>query len=122
CFFFSSRRRHTRFSRDWSSDVCSSDLGLDRFAQGQFDQPIPVRVHDEIGEVARQANLMAASLQRLNDERDEADWLKGGLAGLAREVRGELTLPELGARAVSFLARYAEAPMAARYPVQSDGV
>src|SRR5690606_40926149 len=25
-FFFSSRRRHTVFSRDWSSDVCSSDL------------------------------------------------------------------------------------------------
>src|SRR5690606_9767892 len=25
-FFFSSRRRHTRFSRDWSSDVCSSEL------------------------------------------------------------------------------------------------
>src|SRR5690606_39745814 len=25
-FFLSSRRRHTRFSRDWSSDVCSSDL------------------------------------------------------------------------------------------------
>src|SRR5690606_40806561 len=28
-FFFSSRRRHTSFSRDWSSDVCSSDLGID---------------------------------------------------------------------------------------------
>src|SRR5207245_11324012 len=27
CFFFSSRRRHTRCYRDWSSDVCSSDLG-----------------------------------------------------------------------------------------------
>src|SRR5690606_40303307 len=27
--FFSSRRRHTRFSRDWSSDVCSSDLKED---------------------------------------------------------------------------------------------
>src|SRR6266550_6605950 len=27
-FFFSSRRRHTRCSRDWSSDVCSSDLTL----------------------------------------------------------------------------------------------
>src|SRR5690606_39600577 len=27
-FFFSSSRRHTRFSRDWSSDVCSSDLGF----------------------------------------------------------------------------------------------
>src|SRR5260370_18895333 len=37
CFFFSSRRRHTRFKCDWSSDVCSSDLGGgvgrgDRFA------------------------------------------------------------------------------------------
>src|SRR3989440_11390080 len=29
-FFFSSRRRHTRSDRDWSSDVCSSDLSSDR--------------------------------------------------------------------------------------------
>src|SRR5256886_8260378 len=28
-FFFSSRRRHTRFDCDWSSDVCSSDLASD---------------------------------------------------------------------------------------------
>src|SRR5438094_2877628 len=30
-FFFSSRRRHTRSYGDWSSDVCSSDLGTARF-------------------------------------------------------------------------------------------
>src|SRR5439155_2804538 len=30
-FFFSSRRRHTRWPRDWSSDVCSSDLPLTPF-------------------------------------------------------------------------------------------
>src|SRR2546422_6104317 len=30
-FFFSSRRRHTRCSRDWSSDVCSSDLHRPRW-------------------------------------------------------------------------------------------
>src|SRR2546430_2739092 len=29
-FFFSSRRRHTRFDCDWSSDVCSSDLEANR--------------------------------------------------------------------------------------------
>src|SRR5438067_10008826 len=29
-FFFSSRRRHTRSKRDWSSDVCSSDLSIPR--------------------------------------------------------------------------------------------
>src|SRR2546426_9794470 len=31
-FFFSSRRRHTRLQGDWSSDVCSSDLLLERLA------------------------------------------------------------------------------------------
>src|SRR5690606_41208618 len=40
-FFFSSRRRHTRFSRDWSSDVCSSDLFVSnilgiRFKEGNL--------------------------------------------------------------------------------------
>src|SRR5699024_12226297 len=30
-FFFSSRRRHTRSKRDWSSDVCSSDLACKGF-------------------------------------------------------------------------------------------
>src|SRR6266568_6722411 len=34
CFFFSSRRRHTRWNCDWSSDVCSSDLvGRDEAAR-----------------------------------------------------------------------------------------
>src|SRR5256885_3080547 len=32
CFFFSSRRRHTRLQGDWSSDVCSSDLGAEAIA------------------------------------------------------------------------------------------
>src|SRR2546430_12244542 len=34
-FFFSSRRRHTRFDCDWSSDVCSSDLS--RWGLGEWD-------------------------------------------------------------------------------------
>src|SRR6266542_2158197 len=35
-FFFSSRRRHTRCYRDWSSDVCSSDLQLREVFQDTF--------------------------------------------------------------------------------------
>src|SRR2546430_11264886 len=35
CFFFSSRRRHTRFDCDWSSDVCSSDLEERRRVEAQ---------------------------------------------------------------------------------------
>src|SRR2546430_10451087 len=37
--FFSSRRRHTRFDCDWSSDVCSSDLPLQRDAVA-FDRVV----------------------------------------------------------------------------------
>src|SRR3712207_8253095 len=37
-FFFSSRRRHTRYWRDWSSDVCSSDLGKN-LSQGSRSAP-----------------------------------------------------------------------------------
>src|SRR5690625_7020967 len=35
-FFFSSRRRHTRWPRDWSSDVCSSDLNPNIVASHDF--------------------------------------------------------------------------------------
>src|SRR5216683_1911315 len=48
-FFFSSRRRHTRSDRDWSSDVCSSDLrrrhrsGSPRGGPGGQDRPLPGR-------------------------------------------------------------------------------
>src|SRR5699024_12159354 len=41
CFFFSSRRRHTISKRDWSSDVCSSDLlghGADLYIMDATDR------------------------------------------------------------------------------------
>src|SRR5690348_8553052 len=46
-FFFSSRRRHTRWTGDWSSDVCSSDLSDQRIrllAQADLGQKLP-RAH-----------------------------------------------------------------------------
>src|SRR2546429_7253299 len=44
-FFFSSRRRHTRCSRDWSSDVCSSDLS------------VLGRLNDALGELEKATTL-----------------------------------------------------------------
>src|SRR3712207_8911469 len=43
CFFFSSRRRHTRYWRDWSSDVCSSDLKQNNGALGTFTKGVMVQ-------------------------------------------------------------------------------
>src|SRR6266498_5127854 len=39
-FFFSSRRRHTRCGRDWSSDVCSSDLPLHPMQSRTNQKPV----------------------------------------------------------------------------------
>src|SRR5437868_14768947 len=53
-FFFSSRRRHTRSKRDWSSDVCSSDLMpgmLEAEQRGGRDRQAR-RAHDEVAAVA----------------------------------------------------------------------
>src|SRR3712207_7027857 len=48
-FFFSSRRRHTRYWRDWSSDVCSSDLESpildDRRHLARYPEPAPLLLH-----------------------------------------------------------------------------
>src|SRR5438067_10065787 len=56
-FFFSSRRRHTRSKRDWSSDVCSSDLLDKRFpAMSLFDwlRPSPRKSSAELLAEARE--------------------------------------------------------------------
>src|SRR2546429_7305361 len=57
-FFFSSRRRHTRCSRDWSSDVCSSDLTR-TLASCQYD----IFVKDVADSRTRQS-LMARVLEK----------------------------------------------------------
>src|SRR5690606_40049194 len=57
--FSSSRRRHTRFSRDWSSDVCSSDLEeIETWTEEQMD--------DEILSIC-EVNLIDYALERLTE-------------------------------------------------------
>src|SRR5207249_8300063 len=59
--FFSSRRRHTRSKRDWSSDVCSSDLSLCR---DMDDQAATANTLSHLGIVAHEEgnNVRARSL------------------------------------------------------------
>src|SRR5690606_39632466 len=59
-FFFSSRRRHTRFSRDWSSDVCSSDLNARlESLHVLVANPNRIRAHGEAEEVDTRGGLAA---------------------------------------------------------------
>src|SRR5436305_3538152 len=77
-FFFSSRRRHTRCGRDWSSDVCSSDLG--EADQNVFDIQQGVSISALVRTVGRGAfgRLRRADLWGLRQFKYQA--LLGGAA------------------------------------------
>src|SRR6266498_2295760 len=72
-FFFSSRRRHTRCGRDWSSDVCSSDLPA-LVAELAGAPEVPVRWNDDpAGREDRLGDEGAQRSDRLLVEELEAD-------------------------------------------------
>src|SRR3989442_14529924 len=74
-FFFSSRRRHTRCGRDWSSDVCSSDLeddvSLAPVVVGQWLEKTAVEERDAAFEAVAPRFLSAVGRQRVVKERFE---------------------------------------------------
>ena len=109
-----------RLSRSVLGAVRLLTAGLRRFAVGEFGTPIGVMPGDELGQVAEQANLMAANLQRLAEERDRTDWLKNGHGGLLQELRGELEPKEAASRAIRFLAKTLDAPAGAVYYADTD--
>src|SRR5690606_39803498 len=89
-FFFSSRRRHTRFSRDWSSDVCSSDLPGGTCVVGRTDRSsellpfdacrAPAREFGVAGEGPGELNSIRAKIGRASC-RERAETAVGGGGG-----------------------------------------
>src|SRR3712207_8945102 len=78
-FFFSSRRRHTRYWRDWSSDVCSSDLALQRVHALLVD----VEEHELLGLVT-EVLLDVGGRRRVGDR---ADLLRSEERRVGKECR-----------------------------------
>ncbi|HVY28958.1 MAG TPA: response regulator [Polyangiaceae bacterium] len=95
--------------------------GLARFGTGDFRTPIPLTGHDELSIVASQANQMAANLLQLSDERERADWLKNGIAGLSDQLRGDLEPRVAAERTLAFLLERVHALAGALYLVDDDG-
>src|SRR5256885_12040141 len=73
CFFFSSRRRHTRLQGDWSSDVCSSDLNTCR--RILIERPLNHRrrgvgILDAINAVTKKTVSRESAFARAHPKRD----------------------------------------------------
>src|SRR5690606_39416357 len=65
---FSSRRRHTRFSRDWSSDVCSSDLLQVYFRTAQSE--VEPGAAERLSRIARLVRTMDGAVVLLEGHAD----------------------------------------------------
>src|SRR5690606_40022124 len=76
--FFSSRRRHTRFSRDWSSDVCSSDLAK------KFAITVVALPGHYVGDFRGKQRLNTAQQENGNGGHDEAAHIREGRDGKAQ--------------------------------------
>src|SRR5216684_6858959 len=98
-FFFSSRRRHTRCSHDWSSDVCSSDLGRST-AVALPDTPPSASIHWAVvaGDTEIASGTAGSAAWRLPDDLPvgtfRLDVEVKSRAGRASEGAGLLVAPE----------------------------
>src|SRR3712207_3095411 len=134
CFFFSSRRRHTRYWRDWSSDVCSSDLSgqpYDKVKVGDFvvdalfttitnanfdDEAIlnkvalGVTIKEDLRRQAVLAGVALPAYQEVIWEGDEVDYeAEGRRQGVLRNENADLrSLKELAVLGLKGMAAYYE--------------
>src|SRR5207249_5057608 len=100
CFFFSSRRRHTRSKRDWSSDVCSSDLFCKPMALLLLQKGATVTICNsrtpDLGAMTGQADvlvvaagrpkLVSAGMVRSEERRVGKEWRVGVGGGEGRRT------------------------------------
>src|SRR6266498_4311934 len=89
-FFFSSRRRHTRCGRDWSSDVCSSDLldgirAMESYPPAMFIVDIK-REHNAVAE-ARRLKIPIVAIVDTNCDPDLVNYPIAGNDDAIRSVR-----------------------------------
>src|SRR5690625_375632 len=91
-FFFSSRRRHTRWPRDWSSDVCSSDLCV-RTAEEQ-DKELWDLSDQELAEISEHLDDSVRSVLSVEGSIGSRD-AKGGTAPARVAEQGDAVAEQI---------------------------
>src|SRR2546429_2575117 len=113
-FFFSSRRRHTRCSRDWSSDVCSSDLSFVDQATitGESMPAEKIRGTSVYAGTINQSGALEIQVDRMGrdttfgkiiDAVERAEKSRAPFQGIADRLAGYLVYFALGAAALTFV-------------------
>src|SRR5690242_21473319 len=92
-FFFSSNRRHTRLTCDWSSDVCSSDLGLKTLEDVlSFLKEIVAQPREQAIQKVTLANMaeLTQGLSELADRLEEPTLIISTIVDLKRDRKSDV--------------------------------
>src|SRR3712207_5953386 len=105
-FFFSSRRRHTRYWRDWSSDVCSSDLSLKKLVArakkrgyityDELNEALPQdqMSSEQIEDIMSALNDMGVNIVESEEGEEEEAELEAAAGDEGQEAGGETFVVE----------------------------
>src|SRR5438876_8255993 len=85
-FFFSSRRRHTRWTGDWSSDVCSSDL-LHDFGESTSPHSSGIMKADHMAKAIEKQELTEVSEAQIAVHWKEEEYYQIGRRRVGKECR-----------------------------------
>src|SRR5699024_1750779 len=105
-FFFSSRRRHTRSKRDWSSDVCSSDLYREEMVMGYTEEKLNSLDKETIIQLflAQQEQLrqIDQNLQLVLEQLADQKRRRFGRSSEKHETEGQIAFMEVDGTIVFF--------------------
>ena len=114
--FFSAARVSNRMVRPI---VQLSGL-VKRVAGGRFDREIEIKIQNEIGELAHNANRMLQGLREMTAANEMQDWFKTGQARLNDRMREDQDPSTLGRGIITFLAEHLNARIGAMYVVDHN--
>lgn len=106
---------HFWFMRDLLRRLAPLSAGLERFAQGEFERPIPLDGDDELSAVAREANRMACSLTALLKSHEADNARRASKSALLQELRGSINVKELANKAIQEITDHTGATAGALY-------
>ncbi|NRA84979.1 MAG: response regulator, partial [Gammaproteobacteria bacterium] len=107
-------------SRRVTKPIIEMVLTTKSITDGNWDQHIPIRSNDEVGQLASSINEMSSHIKRAFDERESKRWLQDGIESLSQTMRGNQISTDLADNIVAFVSHYLDAKVGSLYILKSQ--
>jgi tubulin-specific chaperone A len=102
-----------RFARGLTKPIVTDMEFAQAISRGELDRTLRLNRRDELGDLGRALDTMAANLRELG-------WLQSGKEGLDDQLRGDLTMEEMGKRFISYMVKHLGGHVGALYTTEDQ--